>query len=135
MVGPRQPRMMGSAGAQACPSLVHPALYISPFSNRDASQMPCGIYFCFCFFVGFFVFAALALPHGMWDCSSLTRNRTYIPYVGKWILYHWTTREVSPCGIWKFQVPSPGTGQVATPKISYLASVDTKGEKWGVGIF
>lgn len=87
MVGPRQPMMMWKAGAQACPSLIHPALYISPFSNRDASQMPCGIYFCFWCFVGFLILAALRLPHGMRDRSSLTRDKAYIPYIGKWILY------------------------------------------------
>ena len=34
------------------------------------------------------------LPHGMWDLSSLTRDRTHIPCIGRWILYHWTTRKV-----------------------------------------
>ena len=28
---------------------------------------------------------------GMWDLSSLTRDRTCIPCVGRRILYHWTT--------------------------------------------
>ena len=35
------------------------------------------------------------LPHCMWDLSSLTRDRTHIPYSGRWILNHWTTREIS----------------------------------------
>ena len=30
----------------------------------------------------------------MWDLSFLTRDRTCIPCIGRWILYHWTTREV-----------------------------------------
>ena len=34
------------------------------------------------------------LPHGMWDLSSLTRDRTHVPCIGRWILNHWTTREV-----------------------------------------
>ena len=34
------------------------------------------------------------VPHGMWDLSSLTRDRTLIPYTGRRILNHWTTREV-----------------------------------------
>ena len=34
------------------------------------------------------------LPRGMWDLSSLTRDRTYIPCIVRWILYHLTTREV-----------------------------------------
>ena len=31
---------------------------------------------------------------GMWDLSSLTRNRTGIPYNGRQILDHWTTGDV-----------------------------------------
>ena len=34
------------------------------------------------------------LPHGMWDPSSLTRDRTHIPCIARRTLYHWTTREV-----------------------------------------
>ena len=34
------------------------------------------------------------LPRGMWDLSSPTRDGTRIPCIGRWILYHWTTREV-----------------------------------------
>ena len=34
------------------------------------------------------------LPRGMWDLSSPTRDRTCVPCVGRWILYHWTSREV-----------------------------------------
>ena len=30
----------------------------------------------------------------MWDISSLTRDRTSVPCVARWILNHWTTREV-----------------------------------------
>ena len=33
-------------------------------------------------------------PHGMWDHSSPTRDRSHIPYIARWILNHWTTREV-----------------------------------------
>ena len=39
---------------------------------------------------GFQSFVAL----GMWDLSSLTRDRTYVPCVVRQILYHWTTRKV-----------------------------------------
>ena len=100
-----QPMMMWKAVAQACPSPVHPALYISPFSNRDASQMPCGIYFCFWCFVGFLVLAALRLPHGMRDRSSLTRDEAYIPYTGKWILYLPGLPRGLP--MWRLGFPSP----------------------------
>ena len=34
------------------------------------------------------------LPCGMWDLSSLTRDQTLVPCIGKRILNHWTTREV-----------------------------------------
>ena len=30
----------------------------------------------------------------MWDLSSLTRDRTHVPCIARWIPYHWTTREV-----------------------------------------
>ena len=40
--------------------------------------------------------ARVQLPHGMWDLSSSTRDRTHIPCIGRWILYHWITREVPP---------------------------------------
>ena len=38
--------------------------------------------------------ARAQLPRGMWDLSSLTRDRTHVPCIGRRILYHWTTREV-----------------------------------------
>ena len=30
----------------------------------------------------------------MWDLSSLTRDQTHVPCIGRQILNHWTTREV-----------------------------------------
>ena len=33
----------------------------------------------------------------MWDLSSLTRDRTRVPCVGRRILNHWTTREIPGC--------------------------------------
>ena len=30
----------------------------------------------------------------MWDLSSLTRDQTHVPFIGRQILNHWTTREV-----------------------------------------
>ena len=35
-------------------------------------------------------------PRGMWDLSSLTRDRTRTPCIGRQSLNHWTTREVPP---------------------------------------
>ena len=39
-------------------------------------------------------FFSLALWHGMWDLSSLTRERTLNPCMEEWCLNHWTAREV-----------------------------------------
>ena len=30
----------------------------------------------------------------MWDLSPLTRDQTGVPCAVRWILYHWTSREV-----------------------------------------
>ena len=34
------------------------------------------------------------LPHSMWNLSSPTRDQTRVPCIVRWILNHWTTREV-----------------------------------------
>ena len=34
------------------------------------------------------------LPCSMWDLSSLTRDRTCVPWIGRQIFFHWTPREV-----------------------------------------
>ena len=39
---------------------------------------------------------------GMWGLSSSTRDQTHIPCIGRWILNHWTTREIPPSGILSF---------------------------------
>ena len=44
--------------------------------------------YCFCFM--FLVF----WPRGMWDLSSLTRDQTRTPCIGRRSLNHWTAREV-----------------------------------------
>ena len=36
--------------------------------------------------------------HSMWDLSSLIRDQTLIPWISRWILNHWTTREVPRLG-------------------------------------
>ena len=38
--------------------------------------------------------AARGAPRSMWDLSSQTRDETCLPCIGRWILNHWTTREV-----------------------------------------
>ena len=35
------------------------------------------------------------LPFSMWDLSSLTRDQTHVPCIGRYILDHWLSREVS----------------------------------------
>ena len=35
-------------------------------------------------------------PHSIWDCSSLTGDWTYVPYIAKWALNHWTNRGSPP---------------------------------------
>ena len=39
-------------------------------------------------------------PQGVWDPSSLTRDRTHTPHTGRRSPNHWTAREVS----WKAKV-------------------------------
>ena len=34
------------------------------------------------------------MPQGRWDLTSLTRDLTHVPCIGKQILNHWTTKEV-----------------------------------------
>ena len=41
-----------------------------------------------------------SLPWGMWDFRSPTRDQTWVPCIGRWILNHWTTREVSSPTFW-----------------------------------
>ena len=38
-------------------------------------------------------------PRGMWDLSSLTRDWTHTPCVGRGSPNHWTTGEVPPLGV------------------------------------
>ena len=46
-------------------------------------------------YVGFFSCSTQASsPHSMWALSFRTRDRTCVPYMARWILNHWTTREV-----------------------------------------
>ena len=33
-------------------------------------------------------------PRGIWDPSSLIRDQSQVPCIGRWIFNHWTTREV-----------------------------------------
>ena len=42
--------------------------------------------------------ARTSLLHRVSDPSSPTRDLTYVPCIARWILNHWTTREVPHCG-------------------------------------
>ena len=44
----------------------------------------------FCFLLVCF----LAVLHGIWDLSSLTREQTLAPPVEAWNLNHWASREI-----------------------------------------
>ena len=57
------------------------------------------------------------LPHGLWDLSSLTRDWTLIPCTVRWLLYHWTAREVPMLSLCKFP-------KAAVPfKLSFFAAL------------
>ena len=77
------------------------------------------------------------LPHGMWDLSTLTRDRTCVPCIARWILNHQITREVpnislgvepalpklpgnsGPLGVALNQRPMAGVGG-SIPQLSHL---------------
>ena len=52
--------------------------------------------------------AQAQLPHSMWDLSFPTRDQTHVPYIGKWILNHWTTRESPVAYILGYKISSFG---------------------------
>ena len=43
----------------------------------------------------FFFYVSVLWPQDMWDHSSVSKDRTCISCIGRWILNHRTTREVS----------------------------------------
>ena len=76
---------------------------IMPSANGDSFISSCLHFFFFFFgcagsslrYVGFFSCSTQASsPHSMWALSFRTRDRTCVPYMARWILNHWTTREV-----------------------------------------
>ena len=52
------------------------------------------------------------LLQSMWDLSSLTRDQTHIPYIGRQIINHWTTREVPMSPGWYKQTTYLGISVV-----------------------
>ena len=46
----------------------------------------------------------LSCPAACGNLSSLTRGRTGVPCVARWILNHWTTREVPQCVIYNYSI-------------------------------
>ena len=63
--------------------------WCGPFLKSSLNLLQYCFHFTFLFF--FLFFFGL---WGMWDLSSLTRNRTHTPCIGRWNLNHWTTREL-----------------------------------------
>ena len=46
----------------------------------------------------------------MWDLTSLTREPTRVPCIGRWILNNWTTREVRGGKILRSELNELGEG-------------------------
>ena len=44
---------------------------------------------------------------GMWDLSSQTRDQTCVLCIGRWILNHWTTRQVPQTNFLANLIPVP----------------------------
>ena len=45
----------------------------------------------------FFFFFFLAIPHGLWDLSFLTKDQAMPPALAVWNLNHWTAGQVPEC--------------------------------------
>ena len=76
-----------------------PALGEQSISHSTTREVPkSGVLFFFPWLHWVFLSSQAQLPCSMWDLSSasLTRDQTHIPCTGRWILNHWTTREVPP---------------------------------------
>ena len=58
--------------------------------------------------------------------SSQTRDQTQVPCVGRWILNHWTTREVPRMGVLK--------DQTLKKYVAAIAAVWTSGVELGEGV-
>ena len=56
---------------------------------------------------------------GMQDLSSLTRDQTHTPCIGRQNLNHWTTRKVTPTpAIFNFKYTEPSTLKIIAMKCS-----------------
>ena len=66
----------------------------SELHHAGSSAVAHGLYLWRVCFVGYGVMTQL--PCGMWHLSSPTRDQTSDSCIARWILNHWTTREVSP---------------------------------------
>ena len=83
--------------------------------NHQGSPLPALFLFFFLAFYSCIYLAASGLSCGaralsMWDLSSLTRDRTCVPWIGRRILNHWTTGEF-PCPVSFY----PAHGHVGWP--------------------
>ena len=87
----------------------------------------------------------------MWDLSSLTRDRTRVPCIGRQILNHWTTREVLPTFLnpvfywWTFRLhelfltllicSSVSTSLLSTPCVYFISVIVSFSSYWFFFIF
>ena len=88
---------------------------VSPaLADGFLTTAPPGKSLAFFFFKVFIEFVAKLLllyvlvfwPQGMWDLSSLTKDRTCTPCIGRRSLNHWTAREVPWSSIFYTPLPS-----------------------------
>ena len=67
------------------------------------------------------------LLRGIWDLNSPTRGRTHVPCIGRWILNHWTVREVPSCSLlstcYTFQLSQSYFGASSSFWMSYSVFV------------
>ena len=99
---------------------------ISPILSSNIMALPFTykrrLYFVYmCIFKNLFIYlAVLGLGFSTQNLSSPIRNWTHIPCIAKWILNHWTTREVPGLPVYTACLaclPSP----FVTPPISHSA--------------
>ena len=103
---------------QMCPTLCLLLTQRLPLLESDCSMTPphpiqksnpsssCSIPFLLLFFgctgsllwySGFSLWHMDLAVRIMWDLSFLTKDGTHVPCIWKWILNHWTTREIHSC--------------------------------------
>ena len=59
----------------------------------------------------------LSCPRGTWDLSSRTRGRIPVPCIGRWILNHWATREITSLSFSWIKIARLHQGVTTAPSI------------------